>query len=232
MSDASTINAIGHYCGRFAPGFFGEPLNSFSNVAFVLGALYAWRVWRSNGSGDRFQPVLFALAASIGLGSFAFHSMPAPETLLADLVPIQIFGLALLGYVALKYLRLSPFATVALLLAFFFARQFWVALAPRGAWGGGITHVPALLLLGAVTFFVRRKALPLWRYLAAAAVAYVAALLVRTWDLAICSSFPWGLHWLWHLFTALTASLLVLGIATAPPNPLPQGTLRLSAVRP
>lgn len=219
MSDVSTINAIGHYCGNFGPGFFGEPLNSFSNLAFVLGALYAWRKWRLNGSGDRWQLVLFALVASIGLGSFIFHSVPTTETLWADLVPIQIFGLGLLSYVALRYLRLSPLATVALLLMFFFARQFWIVLAPPGAFGGGITHVPTLLLLVVVTFLVRRKGFPFWRYAAAATVAYIAALLVRNWDLAVCLSFPWGLHWAWHILSAFTASLLAFGIAAAPPNP-------------
>lgn len=218
MSDASTINTIGHYCGRFAPGFFDEPLNSFSNVAFILGALYAWRVWHSNGSGDRWQLVLFALAGSIGLGSFVFHSMPTPETLFADLVPIQIFGMSFLGYVALRYLRLSPLATVALLLVFFIARQSWITLVPRGALGGGVTHIPTLFLLVTVTFFVRRRGFLAWRHMAAATAAYITALYVRTWDLAVCSVFPWGLHWVWHLLAALTASLLVFSIAASQPN--------------
>jgi hypothetical protein len=224
VTSASTVNAIGHYCGRFGPGFFGEPLNSFTNLAFLLGALYAWRVWRSNGGGDRWSPALFALAASIGVGSFVFHSMPAPETLTGDLVPIQIFGLAFLAFVALKYLRLPRLATAFLLVAFFLARQFWIAVAPPGALGGGITHVPTLLLLAFITFFVRRTGSLLWRYMAVATTVYVAALLVRSWDLAVCSAFPWGLHWAWHLLTALTASLLVYGIAVAPPNQSFQGT--------
>jgi hypothetical protein len=231
MNDASTVSAIGHYCGRFAPGFFGEPLNSFSNIVFVLGALYAWRKWRLNGSEDRWQLLLFALAASIGVGSFVFHSMPTPSTLWGDLVPIQIFGLALFGYVMLRYLHLSPLSTVAMLLAFFLARQFWIVVAPHGAFGGGITHVPTLVLLIAVTFLVRHKGFPLWRYLAAASVVYVAALAVRSWDLAVCSSFPWGLHWAWHLLSALTASLLVLGIAITPPNNGFQATSALTRRR-
>jgi hypothetical protein len=216
MSDASTISTVGHYCGRFASGFFGEPLNSFSNLAFVFGAFYAWHVWRSNVNRDRWQLILFILSAGIGFGSFIFHSAPTPNTLLADLVPIQIFALAFLGYVALKYLRLSSKAVVVILILFLVGRQSWVALVPPGALGGGITHVPALFLLVAITFVLRRKGLLLWRYLACASVAYSAALLVRSWDLAVCSYFPWGLHWAWHILTALTASILVLGIAAKP----------------
>jgi len=231
MSDVSTVSAIGHYCGRFTPGFFGEPLNSFSNIVFVLGALYAWRKWRLNGSEDRWQLLLFALVASVGVGSFVFHSIPTEITLWGDLVPIQIFGLTLLGYVLLRYLCLPPFFTAAMLVVFFLVRQYWIVATPHGAFGGGITHVPTLVLLIAVTFLVRHKGIALWRHLAAASVIYAAALAVRSWDLALCSSFPWGLHWAWHLLSALTASLLVLGVAVAPPNKGLQATSALSRRR-
>lgn len=210
---------VGHYCGRFGPGFFGEPLNAFTNLAFVLGAFYAWRVWRANGSCGRWPPVLFVLAAGIGVGSFVFHSVPTPATLTGDLVPIQIFALAFLAYVALDYLRLSRRATLVLLLSFFLVRQSWIAVVPPGALGGGVTHVPALLLLAAVTVLLRRMASALWRYLAAASAVYLAALVARSWDLAVCPDFPWGLHWAWHLLTAAAASLLVYGIAATPPQP-------------
>lgn len=223
MSDINTISTIGHYCGRFAPGFLGEPLNSFSNIGFIIGALYALRKWHSRGAEDRWQLLLFILAALIGMGSFIFHSIPSQATLWGDLVPIQIFGLAFFGYVLLRYLRLSYLTTVILLLTFFLVRQFWLAAAPRGAWGGGITHAPTLLLLMIMIFIMRYKGFAAWRYMAAASISYVLALIVRSWDLAVCSFFPWGLHWAWHLLTALTASLLVLGIVVSPPRPLLHG---------
>lgn len=228
MNDVSTVTEIGHYCGRFAPGFFGEPLNSFSIIVFVIGAIYAWRKWRLNGSEDRWQLLLFVLVASIGIGSFIFHSMPTQATLWGDLVPIQIFGLAFLGYVMQRYLRMYPLSTAAMLLVFFLVRQFWIVVTPHGAFGGGITHVPTLVLLMTIAFFVKHKGFSLWRYLAAASVVYVAALAVRSWDLSVCSSFPWGLHWAWHLFSAATASLLILGIAVTPPNNGFQGTAALT----
>lgn len=219
MNNFSTINTIGYYCGRFAPGFFGEPLNSISSLATILGVLLAWRVWRSNENRERWLPLLFALAFISALGGFVFHSMPTPETVMIDLVPVQLFSLALLGYIALRYLRLSVIATFVLLLAFFFARQIWIIFVPGDALGGGITHIPATLLLVMATFLVRLNGYRLWRYMAAAVFTYLAALFVRSWDIPLCSSFPWGLHWAWHLFGALTTSLLLYGIAAVPANP-------------
>jgi len=51
MIPASTVDKVGYYCGRFGPGFFGEPQNSFSNLAFVIGALVAWSVWQAQPGG-------------------------------------------------------------------------------------------------------------------------------------------------------------------------------------
>lgn len=217
MVTASTVNSIGYYCGRFGPGLLGEPLNSFSNFAFLAGAATAWFAWRSNAERDPWQLLLFALAASIGVGSFVFHSAPTPHTLTMDLVPIQVFGLAYLAYVCLRYLRMPTFFVIALVIGFFLVRQYWIAATPKGALGGGITHVPSLLALIAIGVVLLVKRFLVGRYLLIASAAYVSALLVRSWDLYICPSFPVGVHWLWHLLTALTATVLVYGVAKMPP---------------
>jgi len=108
MTPSTAVTHIGYYCGRFGPGFWGEPLNSLSNFAFVLGAVIAFRFWLLSQSRDPWQLLLFSLAASIGVGSFIFHSYPVPATLVIDLVPIQIFGLTALAYVCLRYVGDVP----------------------------------------------------------------------------------------------------------------------------
>src|SRR6266568_1147642 len=155
MVPANATDSVGYYCGRLGPGLLGEPLNSFSNLAFVLGALLAWQLWRPSSARDRWQLLLIALAAFIGIGSFIFHGHPTADTLPIDLVPIQVFGLATLAYVCLRYFKLHA--------------------------------------------------------------AIAAAILVRSWDLYLCPSFPYGVHWVWHLLTALTVSLIVVGMVRFPP---------------
>ena len=217
MTLSTAVTHIGYYCGRFGPGFWGEPLNSFSNLAFVFGAVIAWRFWRSSPSRDPWLLILFALAASIGVGSFVFHSHPVPATLLIDLVPIQIFGLAALAYVCHRYLGLRPTSTVALLVAFFLLRQLWIQNVNQGLLGGGITHVPAVLMLLSFGIILKRRQSPVANSLLLAWVAYVAALLVRSWDLYLGSAFPIGLHWIWHLLTATAAATIICGAALNQP---------------
>ena len=218
MTASTAVTHIGYYCGRFGPGFWGEPLNSLSNLAFVLGAVIAYWFWRSRPSRDPWQLLLFALAGSIGIGSFVFHSHPVPATLVIDLVPIQVFGLAALAYVCLRYVGLGPSTTTVLLLAFFLVRQLWIRSVNQGLLGGGITHVPAVLMLFGFGVALKLRRAPLANFLFLASTAYVAALLVRSWDLYLCSAFPIGLHWLWHLLTATAASLIICGAALNQPS--------------
>ncbi|MCR4304931.1 MAG: ceramidase [Gallionella sp.] len=229
MIPASTVNAVGYYCGRFEAGLLGEPQNSFSNLAFIAGAMIAWVVWRQNPARDPWQLLLFVLAAAIGVGSFIFHSAPTTATLMMDLVPVQVFGLTYLAYVCVRYLRMSMLVTAALVIGFFLARQYWIAVTPRGALGGGITHVPSLLALIAVGAALLYKRIRVGRYILFASIAYVSGILVRSWDLYICPSFPLGVHWLWHFLTALAATLLVYGAAKMPPNTSLSGLQRQAA---
>jgi len=214
---SSTVNQVGHYCGRFSQGFFGEPQNSSSNLVFVIGALYALYVWRKRGSQDRWQVVLFALAACIGVGSFIFHSMPNRSTLMMDLVPIQIFALAYFFYIGIRHFRGTKLAVSGAVLLFFLVRQGWLQIAPRGFLGGGVSHIPTLALLIPCGVYLHRKGQRLGNYMLWASVTYFLALLPRSWDLPFCAVNPYGLHWVWHLLTGLTASILVYGIIDAVP---------------
>jgi hypothetical protein len=217
MPFAPTVNTVGYYCGRFGPGWLGEPLNSFSNLAFVVGAAVAWFAWRRHPLRDPWQLVLLALAASIGVGSFIFHSAPAPATLVMDLVPVQVFGLAYLAYVCIRYLRIPVLFAAGLVVAFFVLRQYWIVVTPKGALGGAITHIPSLVVLVLAGATLLYKRIGVGHYMLLASLAYVAAILVRSWDLYVCHAFPLGVHWLWHLLTALAASLLLYGAARVPP---------------
>lgn len=207
-----TFNRVGYYCGRFSEGLTGELQNSLSNGAFIVAAGFAFATWRSSAKRDAFQLLLITLAALIGVGSFVFHSAPSTITLQIDLIPIQLFGLAAFFYVAKREFELplwGAFLTIAL---FFLACQGWIQVTPRGAFGGGITHIPTVLLLIGSGLWLSYQRRPLGRYLLIAASLYIAALAARTADVLICSRFPLGVHWLWHLLTAAVVGSVLLGI--------------------
>jgi hypothetical protein len=207
-----TFSRIGYYCGRLGEGLTAEPQNALTNVAFLIAAGYGLVLWRATTRRDGYQLALIGLAAMIGLGSFLFHTMHVPITLWLDLIPIQLFGLAALFYLARGAFGLSVSGALGVIAVFFLLRQGWIISAPRGALGGGITHVPTIALLIASGILLVRRGERLGRYLLAAAGLYVAAIGARVADIMLCSALPFGFHWLWHLLTAAVIALILIGL--------------------
>ena len=78
---------VDNYCERLLPGFWDEPLNAVSNIAFWLAAWLVWRRWQrwqrsvftnvqpeaASGSAD--IKSLLVMLLLIGAASFAFHTL-------------------------------------------------------------------------------------------------------------------------------------------------------------
>lgn len=133
-------------------------------------------------------------------------------TLQFDLIPIQLFGLAAFFYLARREFELPILGALLAIAVFFLARQGWVMIAPRGALGGGITHIPTVLLLVGCGIWLSAKGKQVGRYLTIAAGFYVVALVARTADLLVCSRFPIGVHWIWHILTAAVVGSVLIGL--------------------
>ena len=61
---------IDAYCERLGAGFWAEPLNAVSNLAFLVAAAAGIALWRRAGGSDRPVLLLAGLVAIIGIGSF------------------------------------------------------------------------------------------------------------------------------------------------------------------
>ena len=218
-----TFSWVGYYCGRYHDGLAGELQNSLSNVAFLIAAALGFLIWRARPERDRSQLVLIALVALIGMGSFTFHSHPNQATLQIDLIPIQVFGLASLFYLARREFDMPAWKAILVIIAFFVVREAWGMIVPRGALGGGVSHIPTILLLIGTGSWLVYRSRRIGVYLLTAAGLYCVALFARTVDVAACSSIPFGFHWLWHLATGSVAGVVLIGIVkhteSAPTKP-------------
>jgi hypothetical protein len=198
--------------------FFGEPLNTLSNIAFLLAAALAWRRYRGTGRTDPLLAGLIATCFVIGIGSFAFHAYPTRITLLMDVLPIQIFILGYLALVLRRFLGLGVLAAAAGTAVFLAASFALVRMVGPGTLWGGIGYVPALaalLMLG--TVLARRpevRSVDAGYALLQAALIFAVSLAFRTLDRPLCEVWPIGLHPLWHLLNAVVLwRLLIAAIA-------------------
>ncbi|MEU7788676.1 hypothetical protein [Amycolatopsis sp. NPDC049159] len=183
------------YCERVGPGLWGEPLNSLSNLAFLVAAVLVWRL----AEGDRTGRVLAALIGLVFVASSGFHLLATRWAAVADSGAILVF---LLVYVVV------------------FARRRWsrrwgwvaapafLALTAGTALLGGGLYLSALIALGvfaAVLAFARDA---YWTHYVVAGAVFALSLSLRTLDRDVCAYVPAGTHFLWHLLNGVVLYLV------------------------
>jgi hypothetical protein len=191
------------YCERLGPGLLAEPLNAFTNGAFLVAAWRLQRLARQGGGSDRGVLALAVLALAIGIGSSLFHTFATGWALAADVVPILLFQLLFLLLYLRRRIGLAPLPAAGLCLAFLLA-----CLAVRGLpplLNGSLLYAPTLAVLALLAWHQRRSQ-GSWLLLGATGL-FSLSLLLRSLDNALCPIWPIGTHLFWHL---LNAAVLVL----------------------
>lgn len=202
------------YCERLHAGFWAEPVNAVSNLAFFAAAAGAYLLWKREGKGDRFILLLIGLAVLVGIGSSLFHTFATRWGLFADAIPIAIFVVVFLVYTLRRFLGQSAIATTIWIALFLAAAAILPRLLPPGFMNNSGFYFPvlgALLILGIV---LRAKGGAMrWvggAYLCGAAL-FALSLSFRIVDPSVCAQFPLGTHFLWH---SLNGALIYLMLWT------------------
>ncbi len=205
------------YCERCGPEFWAEPLNALTNVAFLLAAAAAWRSAKRHDALSREIGILIGLAATVGVGSFLFHTFANKLTMYLDIIPILLFQLFFIWVYARRQIGWSPGASCGLLAGLLAASL--VGLAWRDVLNGSLSYAPAWLLLVALgAYHIRHASRKPWQLMIAAILVFV-ALVFRTIDLAVCETIPVGTHFLWHLINGYVFYLVMQSAILNAPNP-------------
>jgi hypothetical protein len=138
---------------------------------------------------------------AVALGSGLFHTFATPWARVLDVLPILLFQLVFLWVYARRIVALGRVGSGAILGAFLAAallgRRFPHIL------NGSMTYAPGVLVMVALGIYHRAAALREPFALLAAAMLLLIAVIFRSIDQAVCTAFPIGTHFLWHLLTAL-----------------------------
>jgi hypothetical protein len=207
------------YCERGADaGFWAEPLNAVSNLAFILSAAAALGLWLGRPAGERgiVELGLILVVFVIGIGSFLFHTFATRWAALADTLPITVFMLLYLFYALVRFVGLGLLA--ALLCVLVFMASLVGAEGVRCGGGpclnGSAGYLPALAALGLVGALLVWRNHPAGPPVLLGAGVFLISLIFRTVDRSICpltfvSGRPIGTHFMWHVLNATLLYILL-----------------------
>jgi hypothetical protein len=221
--------AVDNYCERTSSALAAEPINALTNAAFLIAAWGVWRLYadRPNPRVRRLVQALIVIMVFVGLGSFLFHTIATRWAEWGDVIPILVFMLLYLWLVLTCFFGWS-FWLKLIALAFFFAVTVYLeAAVPSSILWGGALYLPTLLALVAVSAALHRRQPAAGKAMFSATGVFLLSFTARTLDARICTVFPLGTHFLWHILNATLLYLLVRAPILYAPSRMPTATPRL-----
>ncbi len=217
---------VNNYCERIDAGYWSEPVNALTNIAFLISALLCWRAL--GPARDPGARALTALLFLIGIGSYLFHTHAQLWALLADVLPIQLFILLYIHQATTRLLSL-PNRIAWLAVAAFLPYAYVTSAAIRsiaGPLNGSVGYAPVALLMVGYALALMRHAPRTARDLAFGAALLTVSLFFRTIDQAVCIAIPIGTHFLWHLLNAVLLGWMILVLRRHADRALAEGRRR------
>ena len=194
------------YCERSGDGFWAEPLNALSNGAFLIAALLiALRLVRQRGGFGQWWDVwvLVLLAASVGVGSFLWHTMRTPWSQWADIIPILLFINWFLASFLVRVAGAGAPVVVMGLIAYNAINIGLQAALPADLLNGSVFYLPTWIALVAICAYTFTRDRASGQALLAAAIVFTASLTLRTLDRPLCTMVAYGSHFGWHLLNGV-----------------------------
>lgn len=200
------LQQIDGYCERVGPEYWAEPINAVTNAAFILAALILWPRTR----GIPIARGLVVILASIGVGSYLFHTHAQVWAAITDVTPILGYILVYI-YAVNRHvwgLRVGPaLGVTALFFPYAAATLPLFQMVPGLGSSAGYAPVPLLIYIYAV--LLRHRAPDTARGLAVGATILVASITFRALDEPVCGAIPMGTHFMWHILNGIMLGWMI-----------------------
>lgn len=200
------LESVDGYCERLGPGFWAEPVNALTNLAFLIAAAVMWGRVR----GMPMARAMCAVLAAIGVGSWLFHTHANRLTGLMDVLPIVVFILLYVYAASRDFLRLPVWAAGLATVGFV---PYAIVLTPvfrsLPFFEVSAFYWPVPVLIFAYAALVARSAPGTARGLAAGAGILCLSLTFRSLDESLCARLPVGTHFLWHVLNGIMLGWMI-----------------------
>lgn len=181
------------------PAFWAEPFNAISNASFLIAAALGLDFATRRRSLDPATLALIVLAATIGCGSFLFHTVPTIPTMWLDIIPITLFQILFLWLISRKLLSIP--AWLAALIVMVVVGGSYALMPFKSPLNGSLFYIPSWMAM-LVFSLIWAWTSPVERGLLALSVLFFTlAIAARSMDQDVKWSI--GTHFLWHLLNGI-----------------------------
>lgn len=202
------------YCERISQGA-GEPLNFVTNAFFVFAAYLSWKKSKDSLKyltiSDRLVlQALMILIVFVGVGSATWHYLAERWSMWLDVIPIFLFIILFLIFHLKRIFELPWFGVFGGCLGYFGAHFLFLQIFGREFLNGSVSYLAAWVSLLLISYFSFKVGfIDLGKKYLISSVVFTTSLIFRSVDQQICEIFPWGTHFLWHIFNAWLLYLLL-----------------------
>jgi len=200
---------IDNYCERLTTLFWAEPLNALTNILFII---FGFIILKSiNFKKDKTWTFILSINAIIvGVGSFLFHTFANVLTKYADIIPIVIFMTLFFYFTFRKVFNHSNLKSICLVVIFMLSGNLFKWL-DYPMFNGSHGYFHCLLALFMISFILMKERPLIAKDYFIGGILFFISLIFRSIDHTLCSSFPVGTHFLWHIFVStLVFRLLII----------------------
>ena len=198
--------SIDIYCERLDISIWAEPINSVTNAAFILAAIFMWLRCKNLVEGRILSFLLF----SIGCGSFLFHTFAQTWAAILDVAAILIFILTYIFIANRSFLAWSKMVSLIGVILFF-PYQLLLAniLSNIQFFGSSVQYIPVAILIFIYSGLLRKTEPNLSRGLLIGAAILCLSIVFRIIDEPLCSILSVGTHFVWHILNAIMLSWMI-----------------------
>ena len=206
-----------YYCERNTTFFLAEPLNLFTNLSFLVVAVFLF--FDKSIKNKNYSIMIFL----IGVGSISFHSFPNTITGLADIGFIILFIYYYL-YSLYKLLGVRNYLVHVLSIFFIIVCYFFGAYFNNTFLGSSSFYTPILIHLYFLCFYFLIHKYKNYQYnlILKATLIFNLSILLRSLDFYLCNILYFGTHFIWHILNSLVLFLLVKFINLIAGGPSPK----------
>ncbi len=207
------------YCDRIAWYLLEQPANILSNLAFFAAAVVVWL--DDNGRGTSLS-LLAAMLVICGITGMMWHGTELRIALGMDVAAQLAFGAVLITVLSNQILGWIPLnsimSAVIFVLLVLLGRDLGLPFLLQN--GGAFLPMMIYLVLLAFAKIQSGHVRPA-KYLLSSAYVLFIGLILRSLDWLVCTGFPVGTHWAWHMAMALSAWLAIEAVHKNRQDPSP-----------